>query len=62
MLNCALRPAIFTERVKLDSVMSPAAAPLVAMNVTIGAVLVARVLAAIPIQNEPERSFETEAL
>ena len=62
MLNCVLCPAIFTERVEPDSVMSPAAAPPAPTNAMIGPVLVAKVSAAIPMQNEPDRSFEMEAL
>ena len=62
MLNCALHPAIFTEIVEADSVMSPAAAPPAPMNVMIGPILVAKISAAIAIQNEPDRSIEIVAL
>ena len=62
MLNCALRPAIFTEMVEADSVMSPVAAPPAPMNVMIGPILFAKISAAIAIQNEPDRSIEMEAL
>ena len=48
--------------VEADSVMSPTAAPPAPMNVMIGPILVAKISAAIAIQNEPDRSIEMEAL
>ena len=61
-LNWAVCPVIFIAMSDPDSVMSPATAPPAPVNVMIGPLLVAKVSAAIAMQNEPDRSFEMEAL
>ena len=59
MLNCAVCPAIFTEII-VSVITMPVVAPPVSVNVRIGPELPLAVLAAIPIQNELDRSFEME--